>query len=210
MSFEFDPATFMMVIFIDIVLSGDNAIVIGMAAAGLAPQFRQRAIVWGIAAAVVLRLIFAVLALYLLQIVGLKLVGGLLLFYVCWQMWRDIRRAELADCAEIGPDEPCIDRGDCGRGLFLRAVTTILIADVSMSLDNVLAVAAAARDNAAMLIFGLALSIVLMAVGATLIARLLDRHRWLAYIGLAVIVYVAGDMGWRGLAEVMAAMNGSA
>jgi len=197
-------AALFQVIMIDLVLAGDNAIVIGLAAAGLPPEKRSRAILVGIIAATVLRLVFAGIALELLEIVGLLLAGGILLLWVCWKMWRDLR----------GPDrketEAALRRQESNvpRKTFAQAAWQIVIADISMSLDNVLAVAGAARDHPFALVFGLGLSIVLMGVAASFIARLLNRHRWIAYVGLAIIFYVAADMIWRGALEVWPHVSG--
>jgi YjbE family integral membrane protein len=197
-------AALFQVIMIDLVLAGDNAIVIGLAAAGLPPEKRSRAILVGIIAATVLRLVFAGIAMELLEIVGLLLAGGILLLWVCWKMWRDLR----------GPDrketEAALRAQECNlpRKTFAQAAWQIVIADISMSLDNVLAVAGAARDHPFALIFGLALSIVLMGVAASFIARLLNRHRWIAYVGLAIILYVSADMIWRGALEVWPHVSG--
>ncbi len=194
-----DLAALGMIIVIDIVMSGDNAIIIGMAAAGLEPELRRRAIVYGIAGATVLRILFAAAAFQLLAIIGLTLAGGLLLAWVCWRMWRDLhdRSATAVDGGRAA--------GNAKPTKTLRgAMINIIVADVSMSLDNVLAVAGAARDHMGMLVFGLVLSIALMAVAANYIAGLLERHKWIAYVGLVVIVYVAGDMIWRGTDEIRA------
>lgn len=193
-------AALLQVIMIDLVLAGDNAVVIGLAAAGLPPAQRNRAIVVGIIAATVLRLAFAAIALELLAIVGLLLAGGILLLWVCWKMWRELRGPSKEDC------EAALSRGEAHvlPKTFAQAAWQIVVADISMSLDNVLAVAGAARDHPAALIFGLGLSIVLMGVAATFIARLLNRHRWIAYVGLAIILYVAFDMIWRGAWEIQA------
>jgi YjbE family integral membrane protein len=186
------------VIVIDLVLAGDNAVVIGLAAAGLAPAQRARAILVGIVAATVLRIVFAGVAVELLQIVGLLLAGGILLLWVAWKMWRELR----------GPDQKEIEAAltagkvHLPRKTFAQAAWQIIVADISMSLDNVLAVAGAARDHPAALVFGLGLSIVLMGLAAGFIARLLNRHRWIAYVGLAIILYVALDMIWRGAHDV--------
>jgi YjbE family integral membrane protein len=197
--FSYDAmAALLQVIMIDLVLAGDNAVVIGLAAAGLPPERRGRAILVGIAAATVLRLVFAAVAVELLEIVGLLLAGGILLLWVCWKMWRELRGPGAEDT------EAALMKGDARvpRKTFAQAAWQILVADISMSLDNVLAVAGAARDHPAALVFGLALSIVLMGVAAGFIARLLNRHRWIAYVGLAIILYVALDMIWRGFWEV--------
>jgi YjbE family integral membrane protein len=212
-SFEFDPAMFTMVILVDLVLSGDNAIVIGMAAATLTPKLRNKAIAYGIAAAILFRIPLAALTFYLLDIVGLKLFGGCLLFYVCYQLWLDLSQGvdlipdQLEDGVEgIDPPENSEEEKVMSRR-FLKAMVTILIADLTMSLDNVLAVAGVARENLGMLIFGLVLSIALMAVGATLVARLLNKYPGIGYIGLAVIVWVAGSLTWDGGLEVIQYFN---
>ena len=186
------------VIMIDLVLAGDNAVVIGLVAAGLPQAQRGRAILVGIVAATVLRIVFAGVALELLQIVGLLLAGGILLLWVCWKMWRELRGPGQQET------EAALTAGKVHlpRKTFAQAARQIVVADVSMSLDNVLAVAGAARDHPAALVFGLGLSIVLMGLAASFIARLLNRHRWIAYVGLAIILYVALDMIWRGAHEV--------
>lgn len=197
--FSYDAmAALLQVIMIDLVLAGDNAVVIGLAAAGLPPERRARAILVGIAAATVLRLVFAAVAVELLEIVGLLLAGGILLLWVCWKMWRELRGPSAEDT------EAALMKGDARvpRKTFAQAARQIVVADISMSLDNVLAVAGAARDHPAALVFGLGLSIVLMGVAAGFIAKLLNRHRWIAYVGLAIILYVALDMIWRGYWEV--------
>ena len=184
------------VIVIDLVLAGDNAVVIGLAAAGLAPERRGRAILIGIAAATVLRILFAIVAVDLLAIIGLLLAGGILLLWVAWKMWRELRAQRPAGAAPDGAAAP--------PKTLAQAAWQIVLADVSMSLDNVLAVAGAARDHIEALVIGLGLSIVLMAFAASLIARLLDRQRWIAYVGLAIVLYVALDMIWRGYSEIAA------
>ena len=192
---------FAQVIMIDLVLAGDNAVVIGLAAAGLPPEQRPRAILVGIAAATLLRVVFAIFAIQLLNIIGLLLAGGILLLWVCWKMWRELRQRRSHKSAE---DTVAEAEATAPRKTFAQAAWQIVLADVSMSLDNVLAVAGAARDHIEALIFGLALSIVLMGVAASFIARLLERHRWIAYVGLAIILYVAFDMIWRGALEINA------
>ena len=207
----FDPEIFaalLQVLMIDLVLAGDNAIVIGLAAAGLPREQRNRAILVGIIAATVLRIAFPSVTLTLLEIVGLLLAGGILLLWVCWKMWRELRVPHSAqDDATENVSRRDLNKdgligGEPTRKTFRQAATQIVIADVSMSLDNVLAVAGAARDHPYALIFGLGLSIVLMGVAATFIARLLNRHRWIAYVGLAIILYVALEMVWRGFWEI--------
>jgi len=186
-------AAFFQVIMIDLVLAGDNAVVIGLAAAGLSAQQRRRAIMVGIVAATLMRIAFALIAVRLLAIIGLLLAGGILLLWVAWKMWRELQ-------AQPQDDEHAAAGGT--RKTFAQAVWQIVLADLSMSLDNVLAVAGAARDHPVTLVFGLGLSIVLMEVAANFIARLLTRHRWIAYVGLAIVLYVALDMIWRGGHEV--------
>ena len=179
------------VLLIDLVLAGDNAVAVGMSAAGLDPARRRTAIMAGLGVAVVLRIGFAVLATRLLSIIGLTLGGGLLLLWVCWKMWRDLRahshRDQTAEAAAGAPAKS-----------FAAALIQIMAADLSMSLDNVLAVAGAARDHPALLVFGLLLSIALMGVAANWIATLLNKFSWIGYVGLAVVVYVALHMVWEG------------
>lgn len=195
------------VIMIDLVLAGDNAIVIGLAAAGLPKDQRNKAILIGIIAATVLRIIFAGITTQLLAIVGLLLAGGLLLLWVCWKMWRELRDSDGHDVEEIIADADLNQDGEIAktapRKTFAQAAWQILVADITMSLDNVLAVAGAAREHPWVLVFGLALSIALMGIAATFIARLLQKHRWIAYVGLAVILYVALEMVYRGGLEVL-------
>ncbi len=187
------------VIAIDLVLAGDNAVVIGLAAAGLEATQRRKAILVGILVATVLRILFATIAVHLLAIIGLLLAGGLLLLWVCWKMWRELRSGQ--------SDETEAENAAAPKKSFAQAVMQIVVADVSMSLDNVLAVAGAAREHPSVLIVGLALSIALMGIAANFIAHLLNRHRWIAYIGLAIILYVALDMVWRGWLEVWPHVN---
>jgi YjbE family integral membrane protein len=192
------------VIMIDLVLAGDNAIVIGLAAAGLPEAQRSRAILIGIIAATVLRIGFAAVTTQLLQIVGLLLAGGILLLWVCWKMWRELRAGHGETAAEEKLAGVVTDKsGQPPRKTLAQATWQIIVADVSMSLDNVLAVAGAAREHPGVLVFGLALSIALMGVAAAFIARLLQNHRWIAYVGLAVILYVALEMIYRGATEVL-------
>ncbi len=199
-----DLAALGTIIVIDIVMSGDNAIIIGMAAAGLPPEIRRRAICIGIATATVLRVLFAMAAFHLLMIIGLTLAGGLLLLWVCWKMWRQIRSGQMRGAAEREQAELPSAAIPIPKNVktLRQALMTIVVADVSMSLDNVLAVAGAARDHLGLLIFGLVLSITLMAVASNYIAKLLERHNWIAYIGLAIVAYVAIDMIIRGTIEV--------
>ena len=196
------------VITIDLVLAGDNAIVIGLAAAGLPRAQRGRAICVGILAATILRIIFALITTKLLAMTGLLLAGGILLLWVCWKMWRELR---IDHATQVQGQEALLEQdlnadgtiaGGARRKSFSQAAWQIVIADVSMSLDNVLAVAGAAREHPTVLIFGLVLSIALMGLAASFIAKLLHKHAWVAYVGLAIILYVALDMIWRGFEEV--------
>jgi YjbE family integral membrane protein len=192
---------FFQVVMIDLVLAGDNAIVIGLAAAGLPKDQRNKAILVGVFAATILRIGFASITVQLLQIIGLLLAGGILLLWVCWKMWRELRTAS-AHHPEIEGAPDCEDINGKPRKTLSQAIWQITIADVSMSLDNVLAVAGAAREHPFILIFGLGLSIALMGLAASFIARLLQRHRWIAYLGLVIILYVAFDMCYRGAEEL--------
>jgi YjbE family integral membrane protein len=198
---------FFQVVMIDLVLAGDNAIVIGLAAAGLPKEQRSKAIFWGIVAATVLRIGFASITVQLLQIIGLLLAGGILLLWVCWKMWRELRESRhdidaIEALAEEDINKDSAIAGGMPRKTFGQAIWQIIVADVSMSLDNVLAVAGAAREHPYILIFGLALSIALMGIAASFIARLLQNHRWIAYVGLAIILYVALEMCYRGAREL--------
>jgi len=193
------------VVLIDLVLAGDNAIVIGLAAAGLPQAQRGKAILIGVVAATMLRILFAGLATQILQIVGLLLAGGILLLWVCWKMWRELRAsaAEPMEAKEAAGAAAGANAEGKPRKTLVQATWQIIVADVSMSLDNVLAVAGAAREHPMVMIFGLALSIAMMGVAASFIARLLQNHRWIAYVGLAVILYVAVDMIFRGTLDIM-------
>lgn len=190
-------AAFLQVLMIDLVLAGDNAIVVGALAAGLPSEQRRKVIMIGVLAALILRVVFALIVTQLLQVIGLILVGGLLLLWVAWRMWRDLRHeGESAGSEEIVGDE---HSGLKPAKSFTAAVWAVAVADVSMSLDNVLAVAGAARDHPGILIVGLVFAVILMGVAANIIARYIERYRWIAYVGLLVIVYVAGKMiydGW--------------
>lgn len=196
------------VLAIDLVLAGDNAIVIGLAAAGLPKEQRGKAILIGIAAATVLRIIFALLATQLLQILGLLLVGGILLLWVCWKMWRELRTSakEENEGLETLTGEDVDKSGTVGNGAprktLRQAAIQIVVADVSMSLDNVLAVAGAAREHPNILIIGLAVSVALMGIAASFIAKLLARFHWISYLGLAIILFVALKMIYEGFMEV--------
>ena len=206
----------MQVIGIDLVLAGDNAIVIGLAAAGLPKEQRARAILVGIAAATIMRIGFALITTQLLAIVGLLLAGGILLLWVCWKMWQELRAGAHAHDIEavealanqdIDKDGAIAD--DAPTKTFRQAATQIVVADVSMSLDNVLAVAGAAKDHPTVLIIGLVLSIAMMGLAASYIANLLNKHRWIAYVGLLIILYVALKMMWEGWHEVQPFMVGA-
>ena len=213
------------VIAIDLVLAGDNAIVVGMAAAAVPLAMRRKVIFWGIAAAIGLRIFFALITTQLLAIIGLTLAGGVLLLWVCWKMFRELRTHGQD---EVAPDEalsaPDVSgtataRNGSGNGNAMgdaaaaagattvgAAIWQIIVADVSMSLDNVLAVAGAAKEHPTILVIGLLLSVVLMGAAANMIAHVLHKHRWIGWIGLAIITYVAVDMIWRGSHEVLLSM----
>lgn len=195
----FDPGGFFalaQVLMIDLVLAGDNAVVIGLAAARVPAHLRKKVILWGLIAAVVLRIGLAVVAVELMAIIGLTLAGGILLLWVCWRMWRDIHDSG----AEA---ETAIQPGDSLR----KAILQIVLADISMSLDNVLGVAGAARDHIDVLIIGLILSVALMGVAANAVARLLQRYRWISYVGLLIVLYVAVSMIWEGAHQVAEAVT---
>ena len=188
-------SAFLSVVIIDVVLAGDNAIVVGMAAAGLPAEQRRRVILIGIAAATVLRIGLAFAAKFLLAIIGLTLAGGLLLLWVAWKFYRELRPRHDVDAHD--EPHPAVAKS------FRQAVVQITAADVSMSLDNVLAVAGTARDHPWVLVLGLLLSVALMALASTVIARLLARHHWIAWIGLGIITMVALRMIYDGSTEVM-------
>lgn len=193
---------FSSIILADIVLSGDNALIIGMAAASLSPELRKKAIMYGMIMAAVLRIIFAIFATYLLAVKGLLFVGGLLLLWVSWRLYKDIRE-DMAKKAQEAQDD-AEDGGYQGppRRTLLSALISITVADVSMSIDNVLAVAAIARDDVTLLVFGLALAILLMAFAATMIVKLMTKYPWISWLGLVVLLYVSGRMLWEGWPEV--------
>jgi len=190
------------VVLIDLVLAGDNAVVIGLAAAGLPADQRRRAIVVGIVAATALRIVFAGVATQLLQVIGLLLAGGVLLLWVCWKMWRELREQAAHSGQLAFGHVGGATNTPAPRKTFSQAALQIVAADVSMSLDNVLAVAGAAREHPYILAFGLVLSVALMGVAADLLGRVLQKQRWIAYVGLAIIVYVAFEMIYRGSLEL--------
>ena len=210
-------SAFLQVIMVDLVLAGDNAIVVGMVAAGLPKEKRARVIFLGIVAATVMRVGFAVVTTQLLQIIGLTLAGGLLLLWVCWKLWREVevqRKEDQAAAAERdGPSGLALANVPKERlpkappKSMRQAVVQIVLADLSMSLDNVLAVAGVAIDHPWVLVFGLALSVALMGAAATVIAKLLKRWHWLVYVGLAIIFYVACHMIWKGSIAVLRATD---
>lgn len=187
------------VVAIDLVLAGDNAIVVGMAAAGVPREKRATVIFWGIGSAIILRIIFALLTTQLLAVIGLTLAGGVLLLWVCWKMFREL---QAGGSDEVTPDE-ALDQPPQNNKSMGTAIGQIVMADLSMSLDNVLAVAGAAKDHPTVLVLGLLLSVALMGAAANAIAHLLHRHRWIGWVGLAIITYVALDMIWRGGHEVI-------
>ena len=176
---------FFQIVFIDLVLAGDNAIIIGMVASQFPTEQRKKIIFWGIGAAVVLRIIFTLITAYLLQITGLRLIGGILLLYICYRLYVDVIKMN-------GNAEENIKKVDSSS--FMKAITTVILADVTMSLDNVLGVAGAARDHYMLLIFGLVLSIVLMATAATLISGWIKKYKWIGWIGLLAILFVAIEL----------------
>ncbi len=195
-------AVFMQVLLLDLVLAGDNAIVVGALAAGLPADQRKKVILIGVVAALVLRVIFALMVTWLLGITGLVLAGGLLLLWVAWKMYRDVTRSEATE----SPGSPEI-AGDENSGIpaaksFAGAAWSVAVADISMSLDNVLGVAGAAKDHPGIMVVGLIFAVALMGLAANIIAQYIERYRWIAWVGLAVIVYVAGKMIWEGWDEV--------
>ena len=175
---------FFQIVLIDLVLAGDNAIIIGMVASQFADEQRKKIIFWGISAAIVLRIIFTLITAYLLQIDGLRLVGGILLLYIAYKLYTNVLKNVKNNESNLKVD----------NSSFLKAITTVIIADVTMSIDNVLGVAGAAKNHYILLIFGLALSIILMATAANLISKLIKKYRWIAWLGLLVILVVAVDL----------------
>ena len=199
-------AALLSVLMIDLVLAGDNAVAVGLAAGGLPAKARKKVILYGLGAAVVLRIGFALITTWLLGVIGLLLAGGVLLLWVCWKMWRELREQithDQADARAVLDGDPTAEPRTKPAKTFKQAFLQVLIADVSMSLDNVLAVAGAAREHPAVLVFGLLLSIVLMGLAATAIAGLLHKHRWIGFLGLAIVLYVAVHMIWEGHRSVV-------
>ena len=175
---------FFQIVFIDLVLAGDNAIIIGMVASKFPLDQRKKIIFWGIGAAIILRIIFTLLTAYLLQITGLRLIGGILLLYICYKLYVDVIKDSSSDNEDIKVD----------NSSFSKAITTVILADITMSLDNVLGVAGAARDHYTLLVFGLVLSIILMATAATIISKWIKKYRWIGWIGLFAILFVAIEL----------------
>lgn len=196
-----DVLDFGKIIIADLILSGDNALIIGMAAAGLSPELRKRAILYGMVIAAVLRIVFAIVATSLLEIPGILFIGSLLLFWVCYRLYIEIKENIDEKAEHAMETAENLEEGYTGapRRTMFSALVSITIADVSMSLDNVLAVAAIADGDTTMLVFGLGLAIVLMAFAATLIMKLLTRYPWISWLGLFVLIYVAGEMMYRGI-----------
>jgi YjbE family integral membrane protein len=202
-------AALLQVVLIDLVLAGDNAIVIGLAAAGLPEAQRGKAILIGIIAATLLRILFAGLTMQILQVFGLLFAGGVLLLWVCWKMWRELRASSAESIKATATAGAVAQANPEGipRKTLTQATSQIIVADVSMSLDNVLAVAGAAREHPWVLVFGLILSVAMMGAAASFIARLLQNHRWIAYAGLLVILYVAVEMTYRGTLDIVKATS---
>jgi YjbE family integral membrane protein len=200
------------VLMIDLVLAGDNAVAVGLAAGGLPPEQRRKAIFWGLVVAVITRIGFALITTQLLGVVGLLLAGGALLLWVCWKMWRELRDQAIHDevAAEAAMDSDPTTEPRVKAKTFRQALIQILIADVSMSLDNVLAVAGAAREHPGILVFGLIMSIALMGVAAHGIAKLLHKYRWIGYVGLIIVLYVALHMMWQGSQDVVSDLGWTA
>ncbi len=186
------------IVIVDIVLSGDNALIIGMAAAGLAPELRKKAIFYGLIIAAVMRILFAIVATKLLAVPGLLFFGGILLFWVCWSLYKEIKAQSDRKAAETH-DDAIEDNAGQPRRTMAQALWTITLADITMSIDNVLAVAAIADGDVNMLVFGLGLAILLMAFAATIIMHMLAKYPWISWLGLAVLLYVSAEMLYRGI-----------
>ncbi|MBX2868497.1 MAG: TerC family protein [Acidiferrobacterales bacterium] len=186
------------ILFVDLVLAGDNAIVIGMVASRFTPEYRKKIIFWGVGVAVIMRIVFALLTVQLLAITGLAFVGGLLLLWICWKLWQELR-SEGSGHAET------LDENDAPKENppMMSAITQIIVADLSMSIDNVLVVAGVADGHSGLLVIGLAISVIFMMFFATFIANLLEKHRWIGYVGLAVIFYAALKLIYSGGLELL-------
>ncbi len=205
-----EAAALLQVVFVDIILAGDNAIVVAMAVVGLPAEQRARVLIIGIAAATLMRVLFALVTVQLLNVIGLSLAGGLLLLWVTWKFWRELKTQREEDQAAEDIDDMVhgtpLRHPDAPRKTMRQAVIQVVAADVSMSLDNVLAVAGIAGEYQWVLVSGLVLSVAFMGLAATLIARLLARHHWIAYLGVAVIFYVSLNMMWTGGIQIIKAM----
>jgi len=186
------------ILFVDLVLAGDNAIVIGMVASRFTPEYRKKVIFWGVGVAVIMRVVFALLTVELLKITGLTLIGGLLLLWICWKLWQELRESGARE-AESTEEQNVVQENPP----LMSAVWQIIIADLSMSIDNVVAVAGIADGNSGLLVIGLALSVIFMMFFATFIANLLEKHRWIGYLGLAVIFYVSLKLIYNGGLELL-------
>lgn len=195
-------SVFVQVIFIDLILAADNAIIVAMVATKVPAEMRQKVILLGIAAAVVMRIGFSLIAVQLLAITGIKLFGGLLLLWVCWKLWQEISKPDTHEEADI--------EGTAELGSMRTAIFQIVIADLSMSIDNVLAIAGVSRDYPIILVFGLVLSVAFMIFAATLISKVVDKYPWINYVGLAIIFYVALQMIWEGGLELFGPMTATA
>ena len=204
-------AALLQVLMIDLILAGDNAVAVGLAAGGLPAALRRKVILYGLGAAVVLRIGFALITTWLLGITGLLLAGGLLLLWVCWRMWAELREQgaqNRANAAALADGDPATQPTAKTPKTFRQAFVQVLIADISMSLDNVLAVAGAAREHPGILALGLLVSIALMGLAANGIATLLNRFHWIGYAGLAIVLFVAGQMVWEGHRRVVVGLHG--
>lgn len=205
-----EAAAFLQVVFVDIMLAGDNAIVVAMVVVGLPAERRGRVLIVGIAAATLMRVLFALVTVQLLNVIGLSLAGGLLLLWVTWKFWRELKTRHEEDQAAEDIDDIVhgtpLRHPDAPRKTMRQAIIQVVAADVSMSLDNVLAVAGIAGEYQWVLVSGLVLSVAFMGLAATLIARLLARHHWIGFLGVAVILYVSLDMIWKGAIQIIEAM----
>ena len=205
-----EASAFLQVVFVDIMLAGDNAIVVAMVVVGLPAERRGRVLIVGIAAATLMRVLFALVTVQLLNVIGLSLAGGLLLLWVTWKFWRELKARHVEDQAAEDIDDIVhgtpLRHPDAPRKTMRQAIIQVVAADVSMSLDNVLAVAGIAGEYQWVLVSGLVLSVAFMGLAATLIARLLARHHWIGFLGVAVILYVSVDMIWKGAIQIIETM----